>query len=153
MYIDTGTLQISNGTETIQIFGGSLTEITCSATPLPLFRLVKEGRVHDSYDQLLDLFDIEARRSGEVVTLYINGTNRSNNVTVICRNIDAPSGQVESKILFTLMLEFISKFHQSSLIVNHWPHFRHSTSSKQCAVYRRSCWTSTNTLGATNFTF
>ena len=128
MYIVTGTLQISNGTETIQVFGGSLTEITCSAavpvfSVFPFFRLMREGRVYDSYEELPDLFGIEATLSGKVATLYINGTNRSNNVTVICRNIDASSGG-EYETIFTLMLEFISKFHQSSLIINHWPHFR-----------------------------
>ena len=95
---------------TLQIFNGTLTEITCSAT-VPLFRLVKEESVYDSYDELPVLFDIEARlsRSGEVVALHINGTNRSNNLTVICRSVDFNSGQIE--ILFTLTLEF-SRFHK-----------------------------------------
>jgi hypothetical protein len=40
--------------------------------------------VYVSYAELPDLFDIEARRSptGDNITLYVNGTNRSNNVTV-----------------------------------------------------------------------
>ena len=100
MYIDTGTLQIFNGT---------LTKITCSADS-PYFHLMREEILYDSYDQLPDLFDIEARRSGNVVTLYINGTNRSDNVTVICGTVDVSSGPIEQSILFTLMLEFISKF-------------------------------------------
>ena len=62
------------------------------------------------YTQLPDLFDIEATTSpnGENVTLYINGTNRSDNVTVMCRDFrNAGFGQIET--IFTLALEFISK--------------------------------------------
>ena len=71
---------------------------------------MREEIEYESYNQLPDLFDIEARASGNVVTLYINGTNRSNNMTVICRTVDVSSSQIEIKTLFTLMLEFISKF-------------------------------------------
>ena len=102
MYVNTGTLQIFNGT---------LTEITCSAA-VPVFHLVEQEMQYgpEDYRLLPGLFDIEARLSPnrDNVTLYINGTNRSNNVTVMCRNVDAFSGQFQ--ILFTLMLEFISKF-------------------------------------------
>ncbi|MCG8622171.1 MAG: hypothetical protein MJE68_09285, partial [Proteobacteria bacterium] len=72
MCIDAGTLKVFNGT---------LTEITCSAA-VPTYRLVDQERVYDNYTQLPDLFDIEARPTptGNNVTLYINGTNRSNNV-------------------------------------------------------------------------
>ena len=42
MYIDTGTLQIFNGT---------LMEITCSAAT-PAYHLVDQERVYDSYAQL-----------------------------------------------------------------------------------------------------
>ena len=99
-------------TETLQIFSGTLTKITCSAI-LPAFRLTKQNMDYDSddYSQLPDLFDIEARVSptGSNVTLLINGTSRSNNVTVICRNITSIIfGQVET--LFRLELEFVSKF-------------------------------------------
>ena len=67
----------------------------------------------EDYRLLPDLFqiDIEARLSPtrNNVTLYISGTNRSNNVTVMCRNVtDVISGRFQ--ILFTLMLEFVSKF-------------------------------------------
>ena len=67
--------------------------------------------MYDSYAELPDLFDIEARRSpnGNNVTLYINGTNRSNNVTVMCGNVDTSSG-LQFNILFTLILEFVGKF-------------------------------------------
>ena len=79
---------------------------------MPVFHLVEQERVYNSrdYDQLPDLFGIEARVSPnrENVTLYISGTNRSNNVTVMCRNEDVLLGQ--DQILFTLMLEFVSKF-------------------------------------------
>jgi hypothetical protein len=97
----------------LQIFNGTLTEITCSA-PVPAYRLVDQEKVYESYAQLPDLFGIEARRSptGNNVTLYINGTNRSNNVTVMCGNLDLSSG-ISNQLfhfLFTLILEFVGKF-------------------------------------------
>ena len=98
-------------TGTLQIFNGTLTKITCSAA-VPAFRLLKQEIVYDpqNYSLLPDLFDIEARPSPnrDNVTLDISGTNRSNNVTVMCRNVDGFSGQFQT--LFTLMLEFVSKF-------------------------------------------
>ena len=105
MYIDTGT---------IQIFNGTLMEITCSAAT-PAYHLVDQERVCDSYAQLPDLFDIEARPSptGSNVTLYISGTKHSNNVTVVCGNVHVSLGisnQQFHNILFTLILEFVSKF-------------------------------------------
>jgi hypothetical protein len=109
LYLDTGNLQIFNGT---------VTEITCSAA-VPIYRLEKQGREYSDYDQLPDLFGIEAKVSptGNNVTLYINGTNRSNNVTVICRNVDVfAAGQFQ--VLFTLTLEFIGKLiHQADLTI------------------------------------
>ena len=68
--------------------------------------------MYDSYVQLPDLFDIETRRSptGDNITLFINGTNRSNNVTVMCGNVDLSLGTLISNILFTLILEFVGKF-------------------------------------------
>ena len=69
--------------------------------------------MYDLYDQLPDLFDIEARPSpiGDNVTLYINGTNRSNNVTVKCGTVtvDVSSG-ISFDVHFTLILEFVGKF-------------------------------------------
>jgi hypothetical protein len=100
---------------TLQIFNGTLTEITCSAAT-PAYRLVDQEIVYDSYAQLPYLFGIEARLSptGNNVTLYINGTNRSlsNNVTVICGNLDVFLGisNPPFNILYTLILEFIGKF-------------------------------------------
>ena len=102
--IDTGSLQIFNGT---------LTEITCSADA-PVFLLVtEEGVEYDQrkYSLLPGLFDIEAVASpdGNNVTLFINGTNRSNGVTVVCSNVlSVVRSQTET--LFTLVLEFFSKF-------------------------------------------
>ena len=88
-------------------------EITCSAA-VPAYHLVEQERVYDSYAELLDLFDIEARPSptGNNVTLYINGTNRSNNVTVMCVNVDVSLGTSNPQfcVLFTVILEFVSKF-------------------------------------------
>ena len=106
-----------NDTGALQIFSGTLTEITCSAA-VPTYRLVDQERVYDSYTELPDLFDIEARTSPtrNNVTLYINGTNRSNNVTVICGYIDVSLGP-QFNILFTLTLEFVGKFS------NHHNHF------------------------------
>ena len=97
----------------LQIFSGTLTEIICLADSAPpVFHLVEQERVYNSrdYDQLPDLFGIEARFSPnrDNITLYISGTNRSNNVTVMCINEDVFSGHFQT--LFTLMLEFVSKF-------------------------------------------
>ena len=110
--IDTGSLRIFNGT---------LTEIICSADE-PAFRLVtEEGMQYDTehYSLLPGLFDIEAVVSLDgntvTVTLFISGTNRSNGVTVMCRDLrGAVFGRTE--ILFTLVLEFFSKF--SHLLIN-----------------------------------
>ena len=76
-----------------------------------VYYLVDQERVYNNYTELPDLFDIQARRSptGNNVTLYINGTSRSNNVTVMCRNLDLSEGH-EFSDLFTLILEFIGKF-------------------------------------------
>jgi hypothetical protein len=104
LYIDTGTLQIFNGT---------LTEITCSAAT-PGYRLVKQGTVYDSYTELPNMFGIEARPSPtrNNITLYINGTNRSNNVTVMCEDIDLSLSisNPQFHTLFTLILEFVGEF-------------------------------------------
>ena len=107
--INKGQLHIDTGT--LQIFNGTLTEITCSAAE-PAYRLVDQERVYDSYAQLPELFDIQARLSPtrNNVTLYINGTNRSNNVTVMCGNVDISLGTSLSNVLFTLILEFVGKF-------------------------------------------
>ena len=78
---------------TLHIFNGTLTEITYSAA-VPVFRLVEyvQERVYGPQDYNLyitDMLDIEARPSptGNSVTLFINGTDRSNNVTVMSRNM------------------------------------------------------------------
>ena len=65
---------------------------------------------HRDYNQLPDLFDIEAIPSPnrDNITLIINGTNRSNNLTIICTDEDVFTGQFQ--ILFMLTLEFVSKF-------------------------------------------
>jgi hypothetical protein len=79
---------------------------------MPVYRLVDQEReAYDSYAELPDMFDIEARpySKGNNVTLYINGTNRSNNVTIMCRNVDLSEG-ISFNILFTLILEFVGKF-------------------------------------------
>ena len=76
-----------------------------------LYSLVAQERIYNNYSELPDLFDIEASRfpTGNNVTLYINGTNRSNNVTVICKNLDLSAGHGFSDV-FTLVLEFVGKF-------------------------------------------
>ena len=65
----------------------------------------------EQYSELPDLFNIDVIVSPtrNNTTLFINGTNRSNNITVQCRNITDPIFG-RSEILFTSMLEFISKF-------------------------------------------
>ena len=105
---------------TQQIFNGTLTKITCSAA-VPGFRLLRQEMDYepDEYDQLPDLFDVEARVSptGDNVTLFINGTNRCNNVTVICIDLtNIAFGQTET--LFTLVLEFVSKFIHKSVLLS-----------------------------------
>ena len=96
---------------TLQIFNGTLMEITCSAA-VPIFHLVDQEREYDSrdYNQLPDLFDMEVILSPnrDNVTLVINGTDRSNNLTIMCTDEDVFTGQFQ--ILFTLTLEFVSKF-------------------------------------------
>jgi hypothetical protein len=86
---------------------------------VPIYRLEKQGREYRDYDQLPDLFGVEARLSptgNNVITLYINGTNRSNNVTVKCGNIDTVFSAGNFQDLFTLTLEFVSKLvHHSKL--------------------------------------
>ena len=78
---------------------------------MPVFRVMEQdtGLMY-TYDQLPDLFDIEAKffLAGNNVTLYINGTDRSNNVTVTCGYTDLFSAGFQ--VLFTLTLEFISMF-------------------------------------------
>ena len=93
------------------VFNGTLTEITCSAA-VPVFLLMDQEREYDSrdYNQLPDLFDIEAIRSPnrDNITLVINGTDHSNNLTIKCTHYDSFAGQFQT--LFTLILEFVSKF-------------------------------------------
>ena len=71
-----------------------------------------QEREYDSrdYNQLPDLFDIEAILSPnrDNVTLVINGTERSNNLTIMCSNEDVLTGRFQ--ILFVLILEFVGKF-------------------------------------------
>ena len=92
----------------------------CSAD-VPVYRLVDQERVYDSYAELPDLFNIEAVPflTENRVILFINGTIRSNNVTVMCKNLDLSSGASNPQfdILFILILEFVGKFiYQASFI-------------------------------------
>ena len=91
----------------LQIFGGTLMEITCSAGVPVLYLMTEEGMEYDEHDysRLPGLLDMEAVVSPENnVTLFINGTNRSNNVTVMCGHLrNAVHGQSET--LFTLVLK------------------------------------------------
>ena len=92
----------------LQIFGGTLTEITCSADA-PLFHLMEQDA---PFNQLPDFISVGRSPTGNSVTLYISGTNRSNNVTVICGN-DLASGislADDFQPLFTLTLDFVGKF-------------------------------------------
>ena len=102
-----------NDTGTLQIFNGTLTEIMCSAD-VPVYRLMDHTGEYNSYNDFPGLFDIEAIPSPtkDSITLYINGTNRSNDVTVMCGNLDVFSGTSNQQFhtIFTLILEFIGKF-------------------------------------------
>ena len=62
------------------------------------------------YHQLPGLFDIEEKffSTGNNVTLYINGTNRSDNVTVKCGYTDPYSSLFQ--VIFILTLEFVGEF-------------------------------------------
>ena len=79
---------------------------------MPVFRLMDQEREYDhrDYNQLPDLFDIKAIPSPnrDNITLIINGTDRSNNLTIMCWNEDVLTGQVQK--FFTLTLEFVGKF-------------------------------------------
>ena len=72
-----------------------------------------QEREYNSYTNFSGLFDIEAISSSteDSVTLYINGTNRSNNVTVTCRNVDVniKLGEVSESILFSFILKFVGR--------------------------------------------
>ena len=102
-----------NDTGTLQIFDGTLIEIMCSAD-VPVFRLMDQEGEYNSYNDFPGLFGIEAIPflTENSVTLYINGTNRSNNLIVVCGNVDLSSGTSNQQfhILFTLILEFVGKF-------------------------------------------
>ena len=76
-----------------------------------VYRLLQRENVYDSYEKLPELFNIEVRRSSSlmVINLHINGTNRSNNVTVMCGNVNVSSGP-QFHTIFTLILEFIGKY-------------------------------------------
>ena len=95
----------------LKIFNGTIAKITCSVA-MPIFRLMDQEREYDhrNYNQLPNLFDIEAIPSPnrDNVTLVINGTDRSNYLTIMCWDEDLLTGQVQN--LFTLMLEFVGKF-------------------------------------------
>ena len=70
------------------------------------------------YSQLPDLLDMEAIISPDDgnVTLFVNGTNRSNDVTVMCGHLrNAVRNQIET--IFTLVLEYVSKFSCLNCIV------------------------------------
>ena len=82
------------------------------------YRLVHQQIEYDTedYNQLPDLFDIEARVSPnrQTATLFINGTNCSNNVSIMCRDIsDIAIGRTVT--LFTMVLKFVSKFNLAYL--------------------------------------
>ena len=78
---------------------------------MPFYHLVEQERVYESYSEFPGRFGIDVRSfpSGNNVTLYINGTNRSDNVTVICGYIDISAG-ISFNNLSTLILEFAGKF-------------------------------------------
>ena len=67
------------------------------------------------FNQLPDFIRVGRSPTENSVTLYISGTNRSNDVTVTCGNVvDVASGvsltdNREFQPLFTLMLDFVGK--------------------------------------------
>ena len=71
---------------------------------------MEKGIEYESYAQLPEIFDIEVIPTRNIVILYINGTDRSNNVTVMCGNVDLSLGTSFHNILFTVILEFVGKF-------------------------------------------
>ena len=101
----------------LQIFEGTVTEISCS-TMAPSF-FIDGIYTSQHYDQLPGLFGIEAivapDRSN--VTLRINGTSLTDNVTIECQNIiDPVIGYTETQFQCTMVFvgithnKFIIKF-------------------------------------------
>ena len=93
----------------------------CSAD-VPAYRLMDQEGEYNSYNDFPGLFDIEAILflTENRVTLYINGTNRSNDVTVMCGNLDVSSGASNPPfhIIFTLILEFVGTFIYQAIFIS-----------------------------------
>ena len=101
-YFNTG------GSFIINIYDGGLTQVTC-ASAVPTF-IINDVYGPLQYSQLPALFSIEAKvaQDRNNITLCINGTRKSNNLTIECKNvIDTVRGQAVT--LFQFTLEFISK--------------------------------------------
>ena len=90
--------------EILQIFEGTVTEISCSTT-VPSF-LISGVYTSQHYHELPSLFGIEAVIAPDRtnVTLRINGSSLSDNVTIECQNIiDPVLGHAETLFQFTLV--------------------------------------------------
>ena len=90
---------------TVQVYGRAITNITCTATT-PSF-LLNDTYNSFEYDQFPHLFGItvDVSLSGNEVTLIINGTAKSSNLEVVCKNITDPILGVSME-LFQLVLNF-----------------------------------------------
>ena len=86
-----------------------MTRVTCAATA-PTF-VINDLYGPLQYNQLPALFNIEAKiaQDRSNITLCINGTRQSNNMTIECKNvIDTVRGLAET--LFHITLESNCKF-------------------------------------------
>ena len=96
----------------LHIFKGTVTEISCSTTAPSFF--INGIYTSQHYDQLPGLFGIEAvvapDRSN--VTLRINGTSLTDNVTIECQNIiDPVVGHAETSFQFTMVFVGNLQYH------------------------------------------
>ena len=86
-------------------YSGAVTDINCSTTN-PTF-LINDVYSFLSYDQLPDLFGIEAKLApnSSSVSLCVNGTSLSHNVTIVCQNVISIFPH-ETDTLFRLTLQY-----------------------------------------------
>ena len=105
----------------LQIFKGTVTEISCSTTAPSFF--VNGIYSSQHYDLLPGLFGMEAVVASDRsnVTLRINGTSLTDNVTIECQNIvDPVVGLTETLFWCTMVFIGILQCHiqQTQFIIN-----------------------------------
>ena len=100
----------------VPTYSGSVTDIKCSTTN-PTF-LINDVYSFLSYHQLPDLFGIEAKTApnSSSVSLSVNGTSLSHNVTIVCQNVISVL-LLETDTLFRLILQYSGK------VLTHHQHY------------------------------